>query len=129
MHPRKPMSALSCALLISAASSAAAAQTRYVHLSNDMPYRIESFSLAKNDSDAWISMLRDGGLKAGESETLGIRGEGDGCLYDAKIVLRGGRTFVHRGLDFCKYVSYHPGRYLRGAVLSPARRVAQDAAR
>lgn len=128
MHPRKPMLALSCALLI--AASPAVAKTRYVYLVNDMPDRIESFSLARNDSDAWKTVLRDEGLKAGESETLAIKqGKGDGCLYDAKIVLRGGRTFVHRGLDFCKYVSYHPGRYLRGAVLSPAGRVAQDAAR
>lgn len=129
MHPRKPMSALSCALLIAAASPAVA-KTRYVYLVNDIPDRIESFSLARNDGDAWTSMLRDGGLRAGDSETLAIaQGEGDGCLYDAKIVLRGGRTFVHRGLDFCKYVSYHPGRYLRGAVSSPEGRAAQDAAR
>lgn len=124
MHPRKPMLALPCALLI--AASPALAQTRYVYLVNDTPDRIESFSIARNDSDAWMTMLRDDGLKAGESETLAIaQGEGDGCLYDARIVLRGGKAFVHRSLDFCKYVSYHPGRYLRGAVLSPGQRVAR----
>lgn len=126
MHPRKPMSALSCALLI--AATPAVAQTRYVYLVNDTRDRIESFSLARNDSDAWTPMLGGTGLKAGESEMLAIeRSEGEGCMYDARIVLRGGKTFVHRGLDFCRYVSYHPGRYLRAAASSEPR-VAQRGA-
>ncbi len=128
MHPRKPMLALPCALLI--AASPAVAKTRYVYLVNDTADRIESFFLAQSDTDAWTPMLGDDGLKAGMSETLAIRqSEGDGCLYDARIVLRGGKAFVHRGLDFCEYVSYHPGRYFRGAVSSSEQGVAQGAAR
>ncbi|MCL1635506.1 hypothetical protein M2650_12825 [Luteimonas sp. SX5] len=128
MHPRKPMWALTCALPIVAAFPVAA-QTRYVQLINDTHDRIESFSLAQ-EGGAWVAMpLGDRGLSAGTGETLAIGyREGDGCLYDARIVLRG-ETFIHRGLDFCRYVSYHPGRYLRVSASPAERRVAQDADR
>lgn len=114
MHPRKPMWALPCALLLAAAAPAVA-ETRYVYLVNDTADRIESFALAQTASDAWSPVdLGSGGMKAGTAETIAIvHGRDQGCVYDAKIVLRGGRTFIHRGLDFCRYASYHPGRYLR----------------
>ena len=113
MHLRKPMSALCCAFLWAVAVPATA-ETRYVYLVNDTPDRIEAFAIAQEDSDAWTPIdLGRNGMKAGFAKTIAIaRNRGDGCVYDAKIVMRG-RTFVHRGLDFCRYVSYHPGRYLR----------------
>lgn len=91
---------------------------RYVYLVNDTHDRIESFALAETASDAWSPVdLGNGGMKAGTAETIAIaRDRGQGCVCDAKIVLRGGRAFVHRGLDFCRYASYHPGRYLRSAA-------------
>ncbi|TKR30663.1 hypothetical protein FCE95_11175 [Luteimonas gilva] len=71
-------------------------------------------------------------MKAGAAETVPIAREpGDSCLYDAKIVWRDGGTLIHQGLDFCEYITYHPGRYLYAPAATEAgQRVAQaDAVR
>lgn len=122
MHPRKQMLALSCALF--AAAAPVAAETRYVYLVNDTENRIASFSLAQSGSEAWSpARLGRRGLKAGSAETIAIaRAPGDSCLYDAKIVWRDGGVFIHRNLDFCTYITYHPGRYLQ----MPDWRIAQE---
>lgn len=127
MHPRKPMLALCCALFSALVSSAQAADTRYVYLVNDTENRIRSFSLAQQGSERWARVpLGSRGLKPGAAETIAIaRNAGDGCLYDAKIVWRDGSTFIHQGLDFCVYVTYHPGRYLHAPDAVPVERVAQ----
>ncbi len=122
MHPRKPMWALSCALLL-AAVAPAAAETRYVYLVNDTYDSIASFALTPSGSEAWGPVrLGARGLKAGAAETIAIAREpGASCLYDAKTIWRDGRTLMHRGLDFCEYVTYHPGRYLH----APTEAIAQ----
>jgi hypothetical protein len=103
-------------------------RNRYVYLVNDTENRIASFALSPSGGDAWTAVrLGWRGLKAGAAETIPIAREpGEGCLYDAKIVWRGGGTFIHQGLDFCEYITYHPGRYLYAPVAAEAeRRVAE----
>lgn len=114
MHPRKPMLALSCALLI-AAVAPAMAKTRYVYLVNDTRDRIESLSFAPKGSQAWQSMeIGSDGIRGSEAQMLAIRyEEGRGCLYDARFKLRGGPTIVHLGVDFCKSATYRPGYSIR----------------
>ncbi|HJR74033.1 MAG TPA: hypothetical protein VJ806_10395 [Luteimonas sp.] len=127
MHPRKPMLALCCALLSAAAVSAHAVDTRYVYLVNDTKNRILSFSLVQQGGEQWTQVpLGRHGLRPGAAEMIAItRNAGDHCLYDAKIVWRDGSAFVHKNLDFCTYITYHPGRYLHAPDAVRAESVAQ----
>ncbi|HJT97310.1 MAG TPA: hypothetical protein VJ696_03270, partial [Rhodanobacteraceae bacterium] len=49
----------------------------------------------------------------GNSATVAIGKDGEGCLYDLRARFADGRVLVQRRFDVCKYRSYHTGQYLR----------------
>jgi hypothetical protein len=106
---------LGIALLVGA-SAASAETVHYIDLINTAKSSILSFAVAPSGSGDFRTVsLGDKPLHGGgDSTTVAIRGDDQGCLRDLRTGFADGRVLIQRDFNVCKYRSYRTGRYPRG---------------
>lgn len=109
-------------LLLGAANSARAESTHYLDLVNTADSSIVAFAVAPAGTDRFhdISLGAEPLQGGGNSTTIAIDGDGNGCSRDLRATFIDGRVLIQRNFNVCKYRSYHTGQYLRRHKPMPA---------